>query len=387
MAINLVSLITQFLTPDMIRRIANGLGLDANMVQSAISAGVPGLLAGLNGVAGAPGGPQKLVDAAKQETGTPAKLANMLGGDGQSSVMARGSQLLGSLLGASDQNALTDAIGRFSGLSQGSSGSLLGMLAPLVMRTIAQQPGSLNPDGMTSLLASQKNNIAAALPSGFGNLLSGTGLLDSLGGAPRDAAEAAERAMRTVGSAGHTAGNAARDATGAANQAARTAGSRVYAAGSAGQHVITRAAARWLWLIPAAAIVAALVYSLNGPARQAAQQHEASTQNLTVNGVDLGKRASDSLSNLRTTLSGVTDVGSAKAALPKLQEVTGQMDKTEGMIGSLSADQRKAIANIVNPEMPAVNQLFDKVLAIPGVDEVLKPTIDTVKAKLATLTA
>jgi hypothetical protein len=385
MATNLVSLIMQFLTPDMIGRIANGLGLDANKVQSAISAGVPGLLAGLNGMAAAPGGPQKLVDAAKQETGTPAKLANALGGDGQSSVMARGSQLLGSLLGASDHNALTDAIGRFSGLGHGSSGSLLGMLAPLVMRTIAQQPGSLNPEGMASLLASQKNNIAAALPSGFSNLLGSTGLLDSLGGAPRDVAGAANQAMRTAGSAAYAAGNAARDAAGAANQAARTAGSTVYAAGNAGQRAATGAAARWLWLIPAAIIAAALGYWLNGLAQQ--PQHMASTQDLTVRGVDVGKQASDSLSSLRTTLSGITDLPSAQAALPKLQQVTSQIDKTDGMIGSLSAEQRKAIANIVNPEMPAVNQLFDKVLAIPGVNAVLKPTIDIVKAKLASLTA
>jgi hypothetical protein len=41
----------------------------------------------------------------------------------------------------------------------------------------------------------------------------------------------------------------------------------------------------------------------------------------------------------------------------------------------------------VNPVMPTLNQLFDKVLAIPGVAEVLKPTIDILKAKLAMLTA
>jgi hypothetical protein len=117
------------------------------------------------------------------------------------------------------------------------------------------------------------------------------------------------------------------------------------------------------------------------------RQNVASAQSLTVGGVDLGKQASDNLSSLRSTLSGVTDVASAKAALPKLQEITGQIDRTDGMIGSLSADQRKALAHLVNPAMPAVNQLFDKVLAIPGVGEVLKPSIDTVKAKLATLIA
>ena len=36
--------------------------------------------------------------------------------------------------------------------------------------------------------------------------------------------------------------------------------------------------------------------------------------------------------------------------------------------------------------MPTLNQLFDKVLAIPGVADVLKPTIDALKAKLVVLT-
>jgi hypothetical protein len=53
----------------------------------------------------------------------------------------------------------------------------------------------------------------------------------------------------------------------------------------------------------------------------------------------------------------------------------------------LSAEQRKAIAAVINPLMPAVNQLCDKVLAIPGVAEVLKPSVDTLKAKLTALAA
>jgi len=53
----------------------------------------------------------------------------------------------------------------------------------------------------------------------------------------------------------------------------------------------------------------------------------------------------------------------------------------------LSAEQRKAIAAVINPLMPTVNQLCDKVLAIPGVAEVLKPSVDTLKAKLTALAA
>jgi len=73
--------------------------------------------------------------------------------------------------------------------------------------------------------------------------------------------------------------------------------------------------------------------------------------------------------------------------LPKLREVMAQIDKVDGIVGQLSAEQRKVLAGMVNPLMPSLNQLFDKVLAIPGVSEVLKPTIDAVRTKLAVLTA
>ena len=45
------------------------------------------------------------------------------------------------------------------------------------------------------------------------------------------------------------------------------------------------------------------------------------------------------------------------------------------------------LGGLVNPVMPTLSQLFGKVLAIPGVAELLKPTIDTLKVKLAALVA
>ena len=106
-----------------------------------------------------------------------------------------------------------------------------------------------------------------------------------------------------------------------------------------------------------------------------------------VGGADIGKQVTDSINSLRTTLNGVTDAASAQAALPKLREVTAQIDKVDGMIGQLSPDQRRLLAGLVNPVMPTLNQLFDKVLAIPGVSELLKPAIDALKVKLAVLVA
>jgi len=55
------------------------------------------------------------------------------------------------------------------------------------------------------------------------------------------------------------------------------------------------------------------------------------------------------------------------------------------VIGQLSPDPRKVQAGLVSPLVPRLNELFDKVLAIPGVAELLKPTIDSLKADLAAL--
>jgi hypothetical protein len=57
------------------------------------------------------------------------------------------------------------------------------------------------------------------------------------------------------------------------------------------------------------------------------------------------------------------------------------------MLGQLSDTQRRALAGLANPSVSTLNQLFDRALAIPGVAEIIKPTIDALKASLARLTA
>jgi hypothetical protein len=88
-----------------------------------------------------------------------------------------------------------------------------------------------------------------------------------------------------------------------------------------------------------------------------------------------------------TSVQSITDVASAQAALPRLREVTTQIDRVSDLRGQLTVEQRRALAGLVNPLMSALNQLFDRVLALPGVGEVLKPTIDALRAKLAALAA
>ncbi|MBD9371297.1 DUF937 domain-containing protein [Rhizobium sp. ARZ01] len=395
MASNLVSYLMQFLTPDVIARLAAALGLDTDKVQRGVAAAVPAVLAGLAGVAAQPGGAQKVADAASQQSGVLDNLGGLLSGGNQSSLVQTGSQLLSSLLGGNTSGALANAIGSYSGLGQNAGGSLLGMLAPLVMGGIAKNVGSdLSANGIAGLLAGQKDNIAAAMPTGLKDLLGGTGVLDSLGGAARSASTAASDA----------AARAAASATTAARSATATAPTP------------TRSS-NWLyWLLAALALLAILYYLFGRPAERTAEQTapapetpaqtetqpaqpttpapETQTQtqpatpaapSLTIGGVDVGKQVTDAMRELETTLNGVTDAATAQAAVPKLQTATDAFDKVGGMLGQLSAEQKTMLSDLVKPGITSLNALFDKVLALPGVSDVLKPTIDTLKAKLAAL--
>ena len=377
MATNLVSLVMQFLTPDMIGRIANALGLDRSKAESAIGAAVPALLAGLSGVATQPGGPQKLADAARQPTASLDNFARTLGTGGQGSFIETGTQMVSSLLGGQDRTALENAVGKFAGLGQGAISSLFGMLAPVVVGTAANASGgAFDGRSIADLLVDQKNNIAAALPSGVRDLLGGTNLLSALGGAARTA------------TAGVTA--AARAASTGVNDATRTAASAARTVDAMGRQAASTAASSWnwvYWVVGLAVVAAVVIYFLIRPTEQVAQQGAPAAQSLAVGGVDIGKQVADSVSSLNTALAGVTDAASAQAALPKLTDVTTQINKVSDTVGQLSADQRKTLSGLVAPLLSTLNPLFDKVLAIPGVADVLKPTIDQLKTKLASLAA
>jgi hypothetical protein len=182
---------------------------------------VPALLAAFSGVAAKPGGSQILADAVKNQSGVLDNVMSMVGGGSPSSLVDRGSNMLASLLGSHDQSALAGAVGKFAGIGQSTGSSLIGMLAPVVMGVIGKQIGSrgLDAGSVGGLLASQKEQIAQALPQGFGRLLGDTGILDSLDGAAETAAAAASQAAERERGGRAVWSSASRSAGYAGNQA------------------------------------------------------------------------------------------------------------------------------------------------------------------------
>ena len=118
---------------------------------------------------------------------------------------------------------------------------------------------------------------------------------------------------------------------------------------------------------------------------QQAAQPATTVRSVMVGNADVAKQLDDSLGGLRTSLQGITDIASAQAAIPKLQEAGTQVDKINGMLEKLSTDQRSTILGSVKSATASLNQAFDKALAIPGVGEVLRPSINTFRTKLTEL--
>jgi hypothetical protein len=134
---------------------------------------------------------------------------------------------------------------------------------------------------------------------------------------------------------------------------------------------------------------AALAWWFFGPAKVVETNKEQPPArvagSLSVDGVDLKSSVQKALVGLKTTLQGVTDAASAKAALPQLEKEGTEFDKLRDLAGKLPVDGKTAFVALIAQPRPSIEELFKKVLAIPGVSDIAKPIIDGLRAKLDTL--
>ena len=193
MAINLVSLVSQFLTPQLVGGLARALGINEAVAQKLVAAAVPAILASLATAAAAPGGAQKVSDAVSMsDPDILTKLSGAITG-GNTRFLNEGGTLLSGLLGGGALSSLTGALSQFSGAPQPATQALLGTVTHATVGTIGQQDPSnwSDPSAIFSMLNSQKSAISAALPPELSRALGASGLLAGL--APRPQARSDRR--------------------------------------------------------------------------------------------------------------------------------------------------------------------------------------------------
>jgi len=382
MAINLTSVVTQFLTPEVITQIASFLGLDQNATKKAAAASVPALLAGLSDLVANPAGTSQLSKLlSSQPAGTLMDLLRK--GDAQGLAQA-GSNMLPGLFGSRTIDAMAQAVGKYAGIGDSGGKSLLGVLGPIVLGALGQQQrsGGLDANGLASLLRSQKDQIVAAIPSGLADQLGAAGLIDKAESGVRSGMAAAAAAGSSIPSVSARAGSAY-DVLGRSGQWPMwlagllvVAGLAWYAFGRQGQTTVAEQTAP---MRPATTQTTNTMQPATGTVTGTVGK---SVADLTVDGVNLSNQFNASFNTLKSTLAGITDAATAQSALPKISEMTAQLNEIKTRAAKLPPEGRSELAKLIIAATPAINQICITVLALPGVGPVAKPAIDDLRAKL-----
>lgn len=209
MAINLVSLVSQFLTPQVVSSLARAIGVNEVVAQKLVAAAVPTILASLATAAAAPGGAQRVSDAISNSDPDVLTKVGEAAAGGNARFLNEGATLLTGLLGGGGLSSLVGALSQYSGAPHPATQTLLGAVTQTTVGAIGQQDPSnwSDPSAILSLLNSQKGAISAALPAEVSRALGASGLLAGLGAT---AAAATQTATSTVSSAASTASAAAR---------------------------------------------------------------------------------------------------------------------------------------------------------------------------------
>ena len=122
---SLTPLLTEFLKPDLIAKMASVAGIsDVASAQKTIWGAVPAILSGLTNLASKPDGARQLSAViAGQPSNLLENLAGMIAGPGQLANI--GNAALTTLFGNTMLGTLASALGRFGGVDEGAARTLL----------------------------------------------------------------------------------------------------------------------------------------------------------------------------------------------------------------------------------------------------------------------
>jgi hypothetical protein len=136
-------------------------------------------------------------------------------------------------------------------------------------------------------------------------------------------------------------------------------------------------------------------------AESAAQQAASSVQNKlnesmneamnAVRGVDGGSELVQSIrdivGNIASTLAGVKDEASATSAAPELTNFSESLGKMNETFAKLPGPAKEVLAGIFESALGDLKPQVEKILALPGVDKILKPVLDGLLEKLGSFKA
>jgi hypothetical protein len=167
---SLLDMLQQRLGGDAVNQISSRLGTDPANTRTAIAAALPMLVGALARNAQDPGKAGALANALGRHDGS--VLDDVAGYLGRGDT-GDGDGILGHVLGGKKATVQT-GLGQAAGLDPAKAGTLLAMLAPLVMGALgkAQREKGLDTGGLAGMLGSEQQRAADAAPGVMGMLSS-----------------------------------------------------------------------------------------------------------------------------------------------------------------------------------------------------------------------
>ena len=188
MPANLFELLSGYLTPSVVSKMAEIVGENPAQTQKAVNVAVPALAGAACNQASTPRGATELLgmlSPSRLDSGVVSNFASELtGGATTQNLMRSGGTLLSGLLRGST-NSVAGLIASASGISASGASSLLSLIAPLFFGVLGREASSqnLSATGLSSFLSSNRDTIQRLAPSGLANAL-GVSSMANLCGAP-----------------------------------------------------------------------------------------------------------------------------------------------------------------------------------------------------------
>lgn len=362
---NIVEMILKSLSGETLQKLAAAIGESPESVQKALTAIVPTILSGLGSLATSPQGGEKLWNSLRSVDGQVAdELGGILAGGGADELAKKGAGILEDLLGKGGLAALIGPIAKYIASNPELVKKLLPLVVPFILSFLGKQikDGGFDLASLLKLLMAQKANIAKAMPAELRNSLAG---VQGLGDLTTFASDATRKLTST------------------------------------GSSTLAQSADSTQWFVPLMALIALLAagaWWLNQP-KPAVVDPTKTIENrpaVDTGAVGVTPGPQDPAESITKTFSGyvqetsrildsVTDVPTAESAAPQLTGLTSQMDALAATLEDLPDSSRAIVSSIVKQGQKTLQDKADKVLAIPGVGEILKPILDTLLEKVSSL--
>lgn len=400
MSFNIIDTMKDHLSDQVMARISDVISSDAGQTANALSGAIPGLFSSFTNIDNNESGAEALFAAVDdQDDATLDTLGHFFEGDNASLVANSGSTRLESILGRNSLRNLVDAVSKLSGLGSGSSSSVLGMLTPLALGVIKRKllaEDNFDINGMISLLTGQKQNIQAALPQGFMQPMGEPLVAETDKLVDVEPITVTDKVFDTY--------ETAEDES--ASWFSSLMPWIMVFAGVIVLYFILSGTSREVQIIEEQTSMPETIDRsgnnaseiLQPPVKETPATHEKDTPIKESNQPDSQPRMENStpapsrinltnelrnnLSRITQGLSGITDIESAKTALPIINDANINIDAMTSQLDSIPAPAKNAMGKLISSALPQLQVLSDKANDIPGVGSVINPALNLLSENL-----